>query len=132
MENTSRHGGPAPEPAAEFTNIIQEVLTTAEETYGTEDLEYHLERALAFVKRHPELKDWLESQVISLIDSPREGVVELVSFLMHDLHWEAVREAIIERVRHPKGDVSNIRLHEAMLDAFSDSWRDRDLYTRFS
>ncbi|MEU7315284.1 hypothetical protein [Streptomyces sp. NPDC007083] len=132
MGNTSRRGGPAPDPATGFAKIIQEVLNTAEETCGTEDLEYELERALTFVKGHPELREWFESQVISLIDSPREGVVELVSFLMHDLRWEAVREAITEKVRHPKGDISNIRLHEAMLDAFSDSWRDRDLYTRFS
>ncbi|GGX25730.1 hypothetical protein GCM10010341_53770 [Streptomyces noursei] len=66
-----------------------------------------------------------------MIDTMREGVVELVSFVMHELRWPAVAEAISRRISAPLRDVSHLRLHEAMLEAFSDSWRDRDLYARF-
>jgi len=113
-------------------HAVQAVLATAEETFGVEALESDLEHALAIVQKNPESRSRIESEIITLIDSPREGVVELVSFLMHELRWKAIREAVSERISRPRGDVSNIRLYEAMLDAFSDSWRDRDLYRRFS
>ncbi|MFF8264759.1 hypothetical protein [Streptomyces virginiae] len=132
MGSTSRRGGLAADPVAEFMQVVQGVLATAEETCGAEELEPGLERALAILQANPESRGHFESRLIDLINSPREGVVETVSFLMHVLRWEAVREAVEERVRHPRGDVSNFRLHEAMLDSFSDSWRDRDLFTRFS
>ncbi|MGW6565723.1 hypothetical protein [Streptomyces sp. NPDC054975] len=132
MGSTSRHGGPAADPVAEFMQAVQGVLATAEETIGTEELEPGLERALAIIQRNPESRGRFESQMIALIDSPEEGVVEMVSFLMHELRWEVVRDAVRERIGHPRGNVSNIRLYEAMLDSFSDSWRDRDLYARFA
>ncbi|MEV5139815.1 hypothetical protein AB0K71_23370 [Streptomyces syringium] len=131
MGSTSRRGDLA-DPVSEFMQVVQWVLATAEQTCGAEDLEPGLERALAILQENPELREQFENRVIALLDSPKEGVVEIVSFLMHVLRWEAVREAVEERIRHPRGDVSNIRLYEAMLDAFSDSWRDRDLFARFS
>ncbi|GAA3246802.1 hypothetical protein GCM10020256_74670 [Streptomyces thermocoprophilus] len=132
MGSTSRRGGLAADPVAEFMQVVEGVLATAEETCGVEELEPGLERALAILQKNPELRGQFESRVIALIDSLQEGVVEMVSFLMHVLRWETVREAVEERIRHPRGDVSNIRLYEAMVDAFSDSWRDRDLFARFS
>ncbi|MFK0057576.1 hypothetical protein ACIQSN_35665 [Streptomyces sp. NPDC091025] len=132
MGSTSRRGGLAADPVAEFMQVVQGVLATAEETCGAEELESGLERALAILQGNPELRGQFENHMIALVDSPREGVVEIVSFLMHVLRWEAVRGAVEERIRYPRGDVSNLRLHEAMLDSFSDSWRDRDLFTRFS
>ncbi|MET7296253.1 hypothetical protein ABZS79_29770 [Streptomyces griseoloalbus] len=132
MGSTLRRGGLAADLVAEFMQVVQGVLATAEETCGVEELEPGLERALAILQGNSELRGQFESRMIALIDSPQEGVVEIVSFLMHVLRWEAVREEVEERIRNPRGDVSNLRLHEAMLDAFSDSWRDRDLFTRFS
>ncbi|MFD0294911.1 hypothetical protein [Streptomyces sp. NPDC127118] len=132
VENTSKHGGQAADPVAELRQAVQGVLATAEETCGAEALEPGLERTLAILQRNPDFRGQFESQLIALIDSPEEGVVEVVSFLMHVLRWEAVREAVEERVNYPRGNVSSIRLYEAMLDSFSDFWRDRDLYARFA
>ncbi|MET9566273.1 hypothetical protein [Streptomyces tauricus] len=123
---------PPADPVAEFVQVAQGVLAVADQTYGVEELEQGLERALAILQSNPKSKKGFEDEIISLIDSPVEGVVELVSFLMHELRWPGVQEAIKDRVLYPKGDVSNIRLYEAMLDSFSDAWRDRDLYTRFA
>ncbi|MFF4985656.1 hypothetical protein ACFY19_00630 [Streptosporangium saharense] len=132
MGSTSRQSDPAADPVAEFIRVVQGILVTADETLGVEALEPGLEHALVIAQRNPELRAQFESRLIALIDSPQEGSVEIVSFLMHVLRWETIREAVEERIRHPRGDVSNIRLYEAMLDAFSDSWRDRDFFTRFS
>src|SRR5690606_6592225 len=132
MENISKHGGPTANPVEEFAQAVQEVLAAAEETCGTEDLEPGLERALATLKKNPESRIEFENKILSLIESPQEGVVETVSFLMHELRWKAIREAIEKRVDSRRGDGSDIRLFEAMLDAFSDAWRDLDLYKRFS
>ncbi|MEI8411025.1 MULTISPECIES: hypothetical protein [unclassified Kribbella] len=57
-------------------------------------------------------------------------MIELVSFLMHELRWPAVELAIREGLAGPP-DVSTVRHYSAMLDSFSDAWRDRDLYARF-
>ncbi|GAA1024451.1 hypothetical protein Aple_101160 [Acrocarpospora pleiomorpha] len=136
MGNTPKLEGPTKtttaDPVAEFLRTVRGVLTTAEETIGVEDLEEGLERALAILQRNPEARESFENEIISLIDSPREGVVELVSFVMYELRWTAIQEAVRERMRDPSGNVSNIRLYEAMLDAFSDSWHERDLYRRFA
>ncbi|MFB8414659.1 hypothetical protein ACFC63_03950 [Streptomyces albidoflavus] len=132
MENTSKRGGLAAEPVAALRKANQEVLAVAEESYGIEVLEPGLERALAIVQRNPEFEEQFEDQLIDLIDSPGEGAVEVISFLMQALRWESVRQAVEERISHPRGNISNIRLYEAMLDSFADFWRDRDLYTRFA
>ncbi|AQY20212.1 hypothetical protein T261_00626 [Streptomyces lydicus] len=132
MESTSTHGeGPTADPLAGFRSIVHDVLDAAEASCGVEALERDLERALAALQRNPALRPQFETELISLIDSPGEGVVELVSFAMHELRWPAVEAAIRSRISDPGRNVSDRRLHEAMLDAFSDAWRDRDLYARF-
>ncbi|WP_411140058.1 hypothetical protein [Streptomyces sp. x-80] len=132
MGSTTPHGeSPAADPVTRFRGIIQDVLDAAENSCGVEALERDLERALALLQRNPGLRPQFETELISLLDSMREGVVELISFTMHDLRWPAVEAAIASRISAPGRNVSHLRLHEAMLDAFSDSWRDRDLYTRF-
>ncbi|HEY9368057.1 hypothetical protein [Streptomyces sp.] len=132
MGSTTPPGeSPAADPVERFRAIVRAVLDSADRSYGVEDLEPELERALALLNHHPELRGRFETELVALLDPIREGVVELVSFTMHELRWSAVEDAIRSRIADPAGDVSDRRLHEAMLDAFSDSWRDRDLYARF-
>ncbi|QHC23094.1 hypothetical protein [Streptomyces sp. GS7] len=132
MESTSPHGeGPTADPVADFRGAVQDVLDTADAWCGVEVLEPGLERALAVLRQHPGLRGRFEDEIVSLLDSPVEGVVELVSFVMHELRWPAVEQAIRNRLSTPGRNVSHFRLHEAMLDAFSDSWGERDLYARF-
>ncbi|WP_143734789.1 hypothetical protein [Microbispora rosea] len=132
MESMSDGNLPVAHPVSEFRLIIQEVLHTAEATCGVEDLERDLERALAVLQRNPDLRPQFETELTTLIDSIREGVVELVSFVMYELRWPVIEEAIRSRISEPRRNVSDLRLYEAMLEAFSDSWRDRDLYRKFS
>ncbi|TBO56554.1 hypothetical protein EYS09_27370 [Streptomyces kasugaensis] len=132
MGSTTPPGeSPAADPVTRFRGIVHDVLDTAENSCGAEALEQDLERALALLQRNPGLRPQFETELVSLLDSMREGVVELISFTMHELRWPAVAEAIASRISAPGGNVSHLRLHEAMLDAFSDFWRDRDLYARF-
>lgn len=67
-----------------------------------------------------------------MLDFIKEGVVEIVSYVMHEMKWEAVKQEVESRLSGPMSNVSDRRLYEAILEAFSDSWRDRDLYVRFS
>ncbi|MGW6274556.1 hypothetical protein [Streptomyces sp. NPDC055060] len=90
VENTSRHGGRVADPVAEFRRSVQGVLAVAEETCGAEAFEPGLERTLAIPQRSPDFQGQFESQLMVRTDSPAEGVVEVVSFLMHVLRWEAV------------------------------------------
>lgn len=132
MENTSPHGGnPNADPVANFRRIVQEILHVAEESCGVDNIEQGLERALTVLQRNQYLRRQFEDELIALLDYPKEGVVELISFVMHELRWKAVEVEVDSRILHPIGNVSNLRLYEAIKDAFSDSWRDRDLYSRF-
>ncbi|MCZ1007046.1 hypothetical protein [Streptomyces lydicus] len=107
------------------------MLRIAESSYGVEELEPELDHARLILRGNLDLRDRLEAELVSLLDAPAEGVVELVSFVMHELRWPAVKAEIERRLAHPTGDVSNRRHYEAMLEAFHDSWRDRDLYRRY-
>lgn len=77
------------------------------------------------------MKSEFEQYIISILDDPREGVVEVVSYTMHEMRWEVVRSEVASRLSDSLRDVSYRRLYEAILDSFSDSWRDRDLYARY-
>lgn len=134
MESMSSSGeSPSADPVVTFREIAQEILDTAENSCGVEALEGGLERALVVLRGNLKLRQQFEGELISMIDDPiKEGVVELVSFTMYELRWPAVEGAIRCRVSEPNGNASSLRLYEAMLDAFSDSWRDRDLYARFN
>jgi hypothetical protein len=107
------------------------VLRIADSSCGVEALEPELEIALRILRVNLNLKAQFETKILSLLDTLDEGVVELVSFVMHELRWSPVKEEIERRLENPTGDVSDRRHYEAMLDAFHDSWRDRDLYKRF-
>ena len=132
MESTTPPGGrPTADPVAEFRGIVQDVRDVAENACGVESVEPELERALGVLQSNPDFRREFEKVLVSVIDSLGEGAVELISFTMHELRWKAVEEAVTERMSDPGRNVSDRRLYEAMADAFSDAWRDRDLYARF-
>ncbi len=66
-----------------------------------------------------------------MLDVLDEGVVEVVSYTMHEMRWEGVKSEVASRLSGPLDNISYRRLYEAILDAFSDSWPDRDLYARY-
>lgn len=119
------------DPVEEFRLAVRSVLEAAEATCGAEALEPHLDHALSVLVHHESNRKEFEEELVSLLDSVREGVVELVSFTMHELRWNAVERELRRRLSCPGGNISYPRLYEAMLDSFSDSWGDRDLYSRF-
>ncbi|WP_181160435.1 hypothetical protein [Streptomyces solincola] len=108
------------------------MLRIASETSGVEELQEDLESILDLVQKNPERRSDFVIEIGVMLDSLVDGVVETVCFLMHELRWAEVEGEIRSRAADPGDDVSNLRLYEAMLDAFSDSWRDRDLYRKYS
>jgi hypothetical protein len=131
VANTSPHGA-APDPIEEFRRCVHEVTRIADFSCGVEALEPELDHVLGILLGNPDLRGQFETEIVSLLDTIEEGVIELISYAMHELRWESVRQEIERRLASPTSDVSARRHYEAMLDAFSDSWRDRDLYGRFS
>ncbi|MFJ9471664.1 hypothetical protein [Streptomyces caniferus] len=129
MASMTPHGE-APDAVEDFRRSVREVLRIADSSCGVEELEPELEHALRILRGNPGLRDRLTAEIVLLLETPVEGVVELVSFVMHELRWLPVRAEVERRLAHPTGDVSDRRHYEAMLDAFQDSWRDRDLYRR--
>ncbi|GFE12420.1 hypothetical protein Sgleb_04670 [Streptomyces glebosus] len=130
MANIMPHGD-VPDAVEDFRRCVREVLRIADASCGVEELEPELEHALQILRGSPGLKDRLTAEVVSLLETPAEGVVELVSFVMHELRWSPVEAEIGRLLAYPTGDVSKRRHYEAMLNAFHDSWRDRDLYRRY-
>ncbi|MFI9646022.1 hypothetical protein ACIHAA_06955 [Streptomyces sp. NPDC052040] len=131
MARTSPQGA-APDAVEEFRAHAQEVMRSADASCGVEELEPELEAALGVLLGNLHLRAQFEREIVSLLDRIDEGVIELVSYTMHEVRWEPVRQDIERRLMSPTADVSARRHYEAMLDAFSDNWRDRDLYGRFS
>jgi hypothetical protein len=112
--------------------MVREILRTADVEPGVEAIEPGLEEILDLLRSHQELRSRFESEIIGLLDSIEEGVIEIVSFAMHDLRWERIEREIRRRLMGPETQVSWRRHYEAMIGAFSDDWRDRDLYRRYS
>ncbi|SCE49871.1 hypothetical protein GA0115240_17044 [Streptomyces sp. DvalAA-14] len=77
-----------------------------------------MEHALSVLVRYVSKRNEFEAELISLLDSVKEGVVELVSFTMHELRWNAVHEELQRRLSPPGDNISYRRLYEAMLDSF--------------
>ncbi|MET8022033.1 hypothetical protein [Streptomyces decoyicus] len=130
MANTLPHGG-APDAVEGFRRCAHDVLRIADASCGIEELQPELEHALRILRGNLDLRDRFETEIVFLLDTPAEGVVELISFVMHECRWPLVKAEIEQRLAYPTGDVSNRRHYEAMLDAFHGSWRDRDLYRRY-
>ncbi|MFI6677265.1 hypothetical protein [Kribbella sp. NPDC050470] len=76
-----------------------DVQETATEAAGVEPLEPGLERALQVLRDNPDQRPRFEAALISLLSPVKPGMVELVSFVMHELRWDAVR-AMHDRRRH--------------------------------
>ncbi|MGC4944425.1 hypothetical protein [Kribbella sp. DT2] len=82
---------------------------------------------------HPEAREDFERILLAIVRNLTiGGATELISFTMHELRWPIVKDEIELQLNNTTRNVSDRRLHEAMLDSFSNSWRDSDMYLRFS
>ncbi|MFI5732244.1 hypothetical protein ACIA49_19125 [Kribbella sp. NPDC051587] len=90
-----------------------------------------MDLALHLIHQHPTHRPRFESVLISLLNPIKGGTTELITYLMHDLRWSVVQNAIARHLATP-ANVSYPRQYAAMLDAFTDTWRDRDMYRRYN
>ncbi|WP_328544367.1 hypothetical protein [Streptomyces europaeiscabiei] len=91
-------------PVAELRGIVQDIRDAAEESCGVESVE----RDLDILKSNPGSRDAFEEVLVSVIDSLGDGAVELISFCMHELRWQAVKEAVTARIFDPRRNVSDL------------------------
>ncbi len=120
-------------PVDEFRLRLHRYLLIEDVDGGTERTEAELDGILSVMVDHPEFQGEFERTLVAMVRNPTiSGATELVSFTMHVLRWPAVQEEIERQLNNTRRNVSDWRLHRAMLDSYSDSWRDKDMYVRFN
>lgn len=71
MANTMPHGD-APDAVEGFRRCVEEVLRIADSTCGVEELDPELEHALRILRGNLDVRDRLEAEIVSLLDTPAE------------------------------------------------------------
>ncbi|GAB2573344.1 hypothetical protein [Kribbella endophytica] len=126
-------GAGAAGPVDEFRLRVHRYLLVADVDGGAERTEAELDGILSVMIDHPEAHEEFEQTLVAMVQHPTiHGATELVSFTMHVLRWPAVQDEIERQLNNTSRNVSDRRLHGAMLNSYSDSWRDKDMYVRFS
>lgn len=110
---------------------LTNILDLASSEVGVHAIENELEDFLGFILNNIHHRATIASELADLVEVPREGSTEIISFTMHTLRWREVYRRIMECMRRPKNP-SHIRLYEAMLASYEDNWADRDLYRKYS
>ena len=89
------------------------------------DMEQRFIALLEYLKQHPELRQAAEARFIAGLDG--DLCWELISFCMHSLRYDAVREACNQQL-HAADDPRDWSFLNSIIDSFGDDWEDRDLY----
>jgi hypothetical protein len=96
-----------------------------------EEFEPEFTELLDYIIAHPELRPAAEERF--LVGLRFEDTVEwpsdLVCFCMFELRWPRIKQAVEDMFR--SGDARYRELYRIVLDAFTDAWPDRHLYSRF-
>lgn len=110
--------------------------------FGVNSAEASFFSVVALLKGNPELKIYFISRcehTFKLIEpsSLDEGVVpqELIELVAHEMRWEEIKNLSERRVcelfngdwERACGDISR-----RIIDAFSDEWKDREFYKKYS
>lgn len=98
---------------------------------GTEDYENELSDLLQFVLRHPEIEREAEGLFRDALNSQLTPW-ELVAFCMYELRYESVKEEVIRQLELTGANPRDEAPLRRILEAFDDSWSDRDMFARFS
>lgn len=97
---------------------------------STADFEEPFVRLLQYINEHPELRNVAEGMFLSGLHA-RITPWELISFCMHELRWQGVRDAVLQRSRDAI-DPRNQRVLSLIVKSFDDDWSERELYSYYS
>lgn len=92
---------------------------------STTDFEPEFVRLLEFIKQHPVCHRKAERRFLEALSTPSLSW-ELVTFCMHSLRMQAVRDEACRLIAENK-DPRRIWLTH-VIDSFSDDWEDAEMY----
>ncbi|MCD9875434.1 hypothetical protein [Streptomyces guryensis] len=98
---------------------------------GVDEIEPLLEDLLLFLKRHDECRAAMEVRFRQILDSLPPGGVEIVQYCMFEFRWPGVREYAKELFAGTR-DVLRRQSYRRIIEAFSDDWPERVIYSRYT
>ena len=114
----------------ELLQLFSEAEAACNQGKSTADFEAPFVRLLQYIKEHPESRNAAEGRFLAGLHA-RTTPWELISFCMHELRWEPVRQAIEQLMRHAT-DPRNQRVLRLIVESFDDQWDERQLYSYYS
>lgn len=117
---------PTPEELQRMHDLFGDASRACEEGQSTADFEPTFVALLNYLEQHPSCHMHAEHRFIEGI---REGNLgwELVSFCMHKLRLEAVRNEAVRALNAPQ-DPRSVVVLSHVLESFEDAWEDADMY----
>lgn len=112
-----------------FDKLYKSAREAAEHFDSTFEYEPYFLRLLDYIRKHPSHTEYFKQYFVNEV---RNGnvVMHIISFCMHILRWEEVRDAIVQK-RIEVG-IRNAVYFQNMEEAFDDDWMDRAMYPCFS
>jgi hypothetical protein len=98
---------------------------------GVDEIEPLLEDLLLFLKRHDECRPAMEVRFRQLLESLPPGGVEIMQYCMHEFRWPEVRKNAEELLAGTL-DVLRRQSYGRIIEAFSDDWPERVIYSRYT
>lgn len=111
----------------ELRRLFEYAIEQCEQGISTLDFEDSFVEMLDYVKHHSELREQAEKlfmEALSMSPTPWE----LMSFCMHELRWQAVRDRA-EALRAEASDPRVERIFSLILEAFQSDWDGREMYS---
>jgi hypothetical protein len=119
--------------AGELQERLAVIEREAAATFGTNEIEHLLYDLLKFLQRNLEKRAEFEPILFDLLERNPDGTSEIISFTMHSLRWESVKD-YVEQVRDrdvepspPRAELRR-RNYDRLLTSFDDDWDEADLY----
>lgn len=122
-----------------FKDLCAQIKLREQKTYGYNEIEDLLEKALNFIKTHKENRqqfvDFFSSKILAdgdqgLVYGNEHSLVQTIQFCMRELQWPEIEEASIKN----KSSSSDWRVKGTMdniLEVYEEEWPDDELYTYY-
>jgi hypothetical protein len=103
----------------------------ADDEYREELSEIEYDAVVRYVLDNVEHRAIFSDAFVSIVFDPALGPLELVEYCMHALRWDEVKQQMMERLeKEPSERVRSVL--RRVLESFDSSWRDADMYRRFT
>ena len=117
--------------ASAFKGLCKVAQSSWQEGASTCDFEKAFLAVMEYVYEHSECVPQLTGIFVELLNDPDFEACELISFCMHELRWERIREEA-ERLLDNTDDFRVKVVMADVVEAFGDEWSGRDVYVYYN